>query len=85
MTAGIQQRQCLLDLMGCPLLPLPPGRAWLGITLMHPSLLFLIRYFGFGLFFIGFFRSLHMEEVLLGETNLMLHVCVGGRGLHLCL
>ena len=51
---------------------------------MHPSLLLLIRYFGFGVFSIGFFRYLHMGEVLLGATHLMLHVYVGGV-LQLCL
>ena len=51
---------------------------------MHPSLLLLIRYFGFGVFSIGFSRYLHMGEVLLGATHLMLHVYVGG-GLQLCL
>ena len=50
---------------------------------MHPSLLLLIRYFGFGVFSIGFFRYLHMGEVLLGATHLMLLVC--GGGLQLCL
>ena len=45
---------------------------------MHPSLLFLIHYFGFGVFFFGFFRYLRMGEVLLGATRLMLHVRVGG-------
>ena len=44
---------------------------------MHPSLLFLIHYFGFGVFFF-FFRYLNMGEVLLGATRLMLHVRVGG-------
>ena len=84
MTSGLLQRQCLLEFMECPLLPLPYGRAWLGITLMHLSLLFLIRYFGFGVFSIGFSRYLHMGEVLLGATHLMFHVYVGRGGLQLC-
>ena len=51
---------------------------------MHPSLLLLIRYFGFGVISIVCFGYLHMGEVLLVATHLMLHVYVGG-GLHLCL
>ena len=51
---------------------------------MHPSLLLLIRFFGFGVFSIGFLRYFHIGEVLLGTTHVMLHVYVGG-GLQLCL
>ena len=51
---------------------------------MHPSLLFLIRYFGFGVFPLFFFCYLHMGELLLGETHLVLHVW-GGGGLQPCL
>ena len=45
---------------------------------MHPSLILLIRFFGFGVFSIGFLRYFHMGEVLLGATHLVLHVYVGG-------
>ena len=51
---------------------------------MHLSLLFLIRYFRFGVFSIGVFCYLHMGEVILGATHLILQVYVGG-GLQLCL
>ena len=51
---------------------------------MHLSLLFMIRFFGFGVFSIGFFGYLHMGEVLWGATSVMLNVYEGG-GLQLCL
>ena len=45
---------------------------------MHPSLLLLIRFFGFSVFSIGFFRYFHMGEVLLGATCVMFHVYIRG-------
>ena len=65
--------------------PLPWGCAWLGITLMQPSLLWLSFYFYFGVSALGLvrYRFLHMVEVLLVVPCLMLLVCLGG-GIQLC-
>ena len=45
---------------------------------MHPSLRLLFRFFGLGVFSIGFSRYFHMGEVLWGATHVMLHLYVGG-------
>ena len=60
--------------------PLPWGSAGLGITRMHPSLLWPIFCFYFGLLALGYvyYRFLYMVEVLLVATCLMLRVCWGG-------
>ena len=40
---------------------------------MHPRLVLLIRFFGFGVFSICFFCYFHMGEVLWGATDVILH------------